>query len=71
MYRGKVSHFSPQPKFSLPSLEGVVIYGMKIHATCHISDKKGAIVDQKKIGMIFLFCEEYLTCMPDNFTILQ
>jgi hypothetical protein len=44
---------------------------MKIHATCHISDKKGVIVDQNKIGMIFLFCEEYLTCMPDNFTILQ
>ena len=70
MFRDKVSHFSPQPKFSLVGVRIVVIYGMKNHATCHISDKKGVIVNEAGAVVVFLFCEEYLTCVNNNFTIL-
>jgi hypothetical protein len=44
---------------------------MKNHATCHISDKKGAIVEGRSVKAIFPFCEEYLTGVNNNFTILQ
>jgi hypothetical protein len=49
----------------------VVIYGMKNHATCHISDKKGVIVERDHKKIILPFCEESLTCVSNNFTILK